>query len=338
MRNTPAWRLRLNARENAPRATSSGGIVAWGGLILGFVGTVIAVFTYTTTRSDLAEARAERATAAYYEALDLLGARFDQEGFMIGAIRGAAAPDARRLEEARRAIERFASLVDDESQADFLYFMWAMVAGNLDLAREVTESGRDSESDVGLHLLWASFLANRFGQKEASYAVLDRAIELDPMAAVAYATYGAALHSYNEDERAIEMLRKAVELDPSAPSYTGALGHVLAESDRAEEASALLEAAIGLGVASAEVHNELGVAYSIQGQVDRAEQQFRLATTLEPTRGLYYANLSHSLRQLGETDEADAVHASASQWWNEAYPLDEERLPMGELRIPDFFE
>jgi hypothetical protein len=125
------------SRSRAPRAAGwSTIIVAWGGLALGVIGTTVSVVTYTNTRSELADAREERA-AALYKALDFLGTEFNRGGFRLGAVRDGTVIDARRLEEARRAIERFAALTDNETEADLLYFTWAVAAGNIQGAREI---------------------------------------------------------------------------------------------------------------------------------------------------------------------------------------------------------
>jgi len=133
----------------------------------------------------------------------------------------------------------------------------------------------------------------------------------------AYDSYLRAREYYNlyrkaDNETAIELFQKALELDPGfALAYAG-LGDAYAQRalrfgfpqtwlDSSLEAS---RKAIGLAPGLAEGHKALGLAYQARGAYREALEAYRTALELAPNHYAAMSNLAATLAFLGRQDEA----------------------------------
>jgi Flp pilus assembly protein TadD len=64
---------------------------------------------------------------------------------------------------------------------------------------------------------------------------------------------------------------------------------------------------------AANEHNNLGAAFGDEGRFDRAAEEFRAATRIEPSNEEYQLNLAISLGNLGRLPEARAAATAAMQ-------------------------
>ncbi len=119
---------------------------------------------------------------------------------------------------------------------------------------------------------------------------LEKAIELDPNSAVAYAYLAEVLaYQYQSTpgdlglaDKAIEASRTAQNLDKNLMETHRARGLVLEITDNRTEAMAEYEAAIALNGNIADLHIALGRIYRAEGFLDDAKEQFNKAIALNP--------------------------------------------------------
>lgn len=109
----------------------------------------------------------------------------------------------------------------------------------------------------------------------------NRAIELDPLLAIAY-TNRANLH-YRDGrlEQAKDGYREALAIDPNQPEALYNLGYIDLEAGRYTQAISLMRRAIAADPAFADCHFNLAMAYEYAGLPDFARYHWR-AYTLNP--------------------------------------------------------
>jgi TolB-like protein/class 3 adenylate cyclase/Tfp pilus assembly protein PilF len=128
----------------------------------------------------------------------------------------------------------------------------------------------------------------------------EKALELDPMFAQAYASLGAAYQrewlllqlngSLQTLERAFELAQKAVELDNSLPGAYRTLGWVYLWKKQHEQAIVELERALALDPNSADDHLVLGTILAWAGRPEDAIGMIEKAMRLNPFYHVGYAN------------------------------------------------
>jgi tetratricopeptide (TPR) repeat protein len=149
---------------------------------------------------------------------------------------------------------------------------------------------------------------------DRAIALFERASELDPNYAAAWASLGGALQlkgmflSISDFlMRAIEVLRKAIAIQPTLAEAHSWLGISLLNLGRVEEAIASLREAMALEPDNAQVHQALARALWMgHGRVDEAVEHLRRAIVLNPEAGYSYLQLSYLQALLGDLDGAEA--------------------------------
>ena len=99
--------------------------------------------------------------------------------------------------------------------------------------------GRSTAAAIGRRVLRARYHAFKARQIDTGLADFDKAIELDPKHAGAYADCGYNSWNYNRGKHGKEDLDKAVELDPKLAKgfYYRAIYHQIADKDYAQAGS-----------------------------------------------------------------------------------------------------
>jgi eukaryotic-like serine/threonine-protein kinase len=148
----------------------------------------------------------------------------------------------------------------------------------------------------------------------ATVPIYNRAIELDPNFAAAYASLGAAYSNLNEPTLASENLRKAFDLRErvsereklriSAFYYT----HVTGELEKANQTYELWAQAYPRDVVPP---GNLAVNYASLGQYEKSVTQTLEALRLDPDNGVAYSNLVADYLSLNRLDEAKAAYQKA---------------------------
>jgi len=187
-------------------------------------------------------------------------------------------------------------------------------------------------------LLLVGQIHARANRAEPAKVALERALEINPNLAEAYAELGG-LSEGNKDfrgalslyEKALELkpdlvftlldaariaetlgdnarseryIRKALEADPQSADAENAMGLMLAKRDDFERARSHFQRAIALRHDDAGAINNLGVLYMKVGRVDDAVAAFRYGIQEAPEDETLYLNLARIYAQRGELDKA----------------------------------
>ncbi|WP_119392477.1 adenylate/guanylate cyclase domain-containing protein [Taklimakanibacter lacteus] len=145
--------------------------------------------------------------------------------------------------------------------------------------------------------------------------MLERALEIDPGLAAAYArlsiiTFAEYANQWNNatDEnltRALQLARKAIETDDTEPQGHISLAIVLSWMRRLDEAEQAAERALALAPNLADAHTCLGNIRDYQGRHEDAAALFTRACRLDPQFDMSLHFLGRALLALGRYDEAE---------------------------------
>ena len=128
------------------------------------------------------------------------------------------------------------------------------------------------------------------GLEEAEKA-LDRALELDPNLAEAWASSGLVAVQRLQFDRAEQMFRRAIAFNPNyAPAHHWLSG-ALSDLGRRDEALTEAERAVTLDPLSAVINVAVGRARSNVGRFDEALLAFQQAIEIDPTNPRAYGNI-----------------------------------------------
>ncbi len=188
---------------------------------------------------------------------------------------------------------------------------------------EVEEIQTPETRSVEAYEAYSNGLLNlRMATRESidrAIALLERATELDPGYAEAWAALGAA-HGYKGAfmsvpaliERAIEFERRALALDPDNARAHAWLGTAYLNMGQVEEAIASIRQAVRLEPDNASTRSALARAYWVgKGNVDAAIEEFRRVVSLNPEGGYAFLQLALLLSLRGRYAEAEAAARTA---------------------------
>jgi TolB-like protein/Tfp pilus assembly protein PilF len=145
--------------------------------------------------------------------------------------------------------------------------------------------------------------------------MFEKAIELDPQYAAAYAGLGSAywlefFFRWTQDppqslRRAFELTQRAVALDDSLPGAHRMLGNVYLFQRQHELAIAEIERAIYLNPSNALNYSNLGVTLVFAGRLDEGVKALEQGLRLDPRNPtLYLIQLGHAYRSAGQCEKA----------------------------------
>jgi superkiller protein 3 len=129
-------------------------------------------------------------------------------------------------------------------------------------------------------------------------------------------------HLNNEENiRALDNLKQAVELDSANWRYRHGLGLAYSLNGQLEEAVGEFEKALEINPNSSETRNVLGTVYTDLGRFSEASDQLSkvIADKNYPQPQFAYFNLGLSLRKQGRVEEALAAFTRATQLDEEFY-------------------
>ncbi|MGB9332098.1 MAG: TIR domain-containing protein [Steroidobacteraceae bacterium] len=157
----------------------------------------------------------------------------------------------------------------------------------------------------------------RLTKRSLEYAIqlFEKAIELDPRYAAAYAAcssaYGQMYQYFSRDEKyrnqAQELSFKALMYDGNLPEAYTAMGLSYFIWGKLKEASASSRKAIELDPSDFVAHWTLGRIHFTNGEFDLAHDLFQRVTELKPSFVSGYADLAMTCDELGRKDEAVAA-------------------------------
>ena len=211
-----------------------------------------------------------------------------------------------------------------------------LAASNLDLARQLAQTGRTRESETAFRRVienyeklllevpgssnYRSYLSQCHQAMGQLLLSAGRTKEADVHSRQAvtlwedsegWAARGDILRAQEKLDEAISCYRKALELDSKNASALYRLGSALNKHGRVDEAIACHKKLIELDPKSASGHIGLGHALKAQGNIDQAIVCFRTAVALDPHRGNSHHDLGSLLRTSGKLDEAAACFKKA---------------------------
>lgn len=162
--------------------------------------------------------------------------------------------------------------------------------------------------------------------------MVERALELDPRLAEAYASRGF-LNRLRQDAAAAEAsLRHALKLNPDYSMAHAWLGLTLTDLGRLREARDEFQRAYDADPLSPIIGSNLGYALLKLGELDAAREHFQQVMEIAPEFTVAYSGMAHVARRSGTAD-------AAQEWWERAsrinpnrpyYPANVALLQLGE--------
>ena len=134
--------------------------------------------------------------------------------------------------------------------------------------------------------------------------LIDRALELEPDLAEAYAVRGLMLYEDRKWDEARSSLLRAVELNPSLSSAWVWLGNLSASQDRLEESLQYLEEASAIDPIWIVPHSNLTYRYQVMGRYDEIWEILDRLKPYHEDTALYHQTVSNAYRAVGRLAEA----------------------------------
>ncbi|MGD8425263.1 MAG: tetratricopeptide repeat protein [Gammaproteobacteria bacterium] len=257
-----------------------------------------------------------------------------------------------QLVDARNDVQRWAERYDRELSADNIFDLQSELATKIMAAlraqltrQEQARARRQQTHDLEAYRLY-SVGRERFVYRTApdlreAAAAFQRAIELDPDYAAAWAGLGMALgslvdygHVDDADtlRRSREAVRRALELDPELPEGHAAEGGMLIHLKDGEGAKQELARAIALGPGLSLGHQWTSWVELLTGSPRRAAEAAERATRLDPLEPEAWGNLAMAYLGLGRVEDAlAAVRQSHEHYPDVDYTLWAEGLALYHL-------
>jgi tetratricopeptide (TPR) repeat protein len=172
---------------------------------------------------------------------------------------------------------------------------------------------------------------------DRAIALFERAVQLDPQYAAAWAALGNAYNlkgaflSLPElQDKAIENLRRALTLRPTLGNAHAWLGNALMALGKVDEGMESLTIAVSAEPDNAEAHQSLARGYWLaRGMVPEGIAELRIALALNPDSGYSYLQLSMLEALSGHLDEAEAAARQAVELQERAISGTEGLLVVG---------
>jgi adenylate cyclase len=163
----------------------------------------------------------------------------------------------------------------------------------------------------------------RLTKRSSEYAIqlFEKAIELDPRFAAAYAgcssAYGQMYQQFSRQEKfrekAQELSFKALMYDNNLPEAYRAMGLSYFLWGKLEEATASCKKAIEIDPDDFIAHWTLGRICFTEGKFDQALELFRRVAEIKPGFYAGHIDLAQTLMGLGRTEEAEVAYAQLTQ-------------------------
>ncbi len=215
-----------------------------------------------------------------------------------------------------------------------------------DKAKRAIEKAPTADVEAYDYYLRGRQFFHQWRRKGVEYArrMFERAIEIDPNYALAYAGIAdcsAYIYTYWDAsaahlERADSASRRAIELDPELAEVRTSRGMALAFSKRFEEANQEFETAIRLGPKLFEAHYFYGRALLQQGKLAEAATEFETAAALRPDDYLAPSFLALAYEGLDRKSDSAATWARMLQLTErhlELNPDDARALNIGAVAL-----
>jgi tetratricopeptide (TPR) repeat protein len=166
---------------------------------------------------------------------------------------------------------------------------------------------------AGHDLLDQAYAAHDSGDFDGAIAAFDRAIELDPASAEAYANRGVSWSEQGKHQRALADYNKALEIDPEYATVYYNRGNAWDDAGEYDLAIADFNTAIGLNPGDSYAYNNLGNAWGSKGDLANAIAAYDKAIELNPEQAVSLNNRGTAWGRLGEFERSKADLDAALQ-------------------------
>lgn len=199
-----------------------------------------------------------------------------------------------------RWLELRSSMMLDMAQQQFN-------AGDLTQAEKSVKDGLTIDpTNARLHVL-AGRISMEQGKLERAYHLFNAAITEQPKLAEAYYYQGLVMQRWQRYDGSLENYQLAYDNAPDDPAYLLAVSEILVELDRVDEAVELLESKRNYFDQNAGVRAAIGHLYYMQGKPEKAAENFREASLLEPGSVKFQEQYAFSLATAGDHEQAAKV-------------------------------
>ncbi len=183
-------------------------------------------------------------------------------------------------------------------------------AGDLTQAEKSVKDGLTIDpTNAKLHVL-AGRISMEQGKLERAYHLFNAAITEKPEYAEAYYYQGLVMQRWQRYESSLENYQLAYDNEADNSAYLLAVTEILVELDRVDEAVTLLESKRQYFDQNAGVRAAIGHLYYMQGQPEKAAENFREASLLEPESVKFQEQYAFSLATAGNHEQAIKVLVS----------------------------
>jgi len=163
----------------------------------------------------------------------------------------------------------------------------------------------DPRNATALHL--AGVVAHELADHARSFAMMNRAIEVQPDLDDAHCGRGIAQRHLGRPDAAVADFERAVALNPRNAQALYYLGLSRLEHNDLPAAAEKFEAALAVEPRLAMALTNLGLVRDRQGRLDEAANLYRQAIDVHPGLETAHNNLAATLQKLGKVDEALAI-------------------------------
>lgn len=160
-----------------------------------------------------------------------------------------------------------------------------------------------------LHML--GVLACQLGQFKQAADLINRAIMLDPGAAIYHSDLGLALQEQGRLDEAINCYEQALAIKPDVPEVLNNLGTALYHQGRVDEAVACYEQALAVRPDHPDTLNNFGNLLRGEGRLDEAIARYEQVLAIRPDYPDVLNNLGNVLNDQGRVEEANARYEQA---------------------------
>lgn len=234
-------------------------------------------------RASLDAARRGDLEAAF-AALDRVDPSMVDAGFLVH--RAALLLRVGRVEEARADVGRALALAPGNSAALTVRSVIATATGRVDDALVDAQSAVQSAPRSSAAYVALSYAQQSRFDLPAAYASIEKATDVEPSDAIAWARRAELASSFGGTEDALAFARRASELDPAVSRSQTVLGFGYLLRSDARAAEEAFRAAIALDQADPYPHLGLGLALISTGDLATGRAELDVAVSLDPNRSL----------------------------------------------------
>jgi tetratricopeptide (TPR) repeat protein/predicted porin len=212
-----------------------------------------------------------------------------------------------RVDAARADIDRALQLSPNDANALSLQTVIALVLNEKDKAFDIAQKNVAANPTSPTAWIALSYAQQARFDLPGARASVEKAVELAPQNALAYARLAELDSSFGELDKTLAAARKAVELDPNLARTQMVLGFAYLTQVDTADARQAFEKAIELDQADPLSRLGLGLAKIRDGKLSEGARDLEIAASLDPNNSLVrsYLGKAYYEEKLGPRDERE---------------------------------